>query len=69
MHVAVRAQKGSQTCDKDVVTAVCQTLRSTGITVPGCPANVTEVTVKKEQINVIVHCLNFVVTISWAKSM
>ena len=68
MHVAVCAQKGSQTCDKAVVTAACYALRSTGINVPqGCPAD--EVTVKKEQINVIVHCLNFVVTISWAKSM
>ena len=39
------ALKGSQTCDKAVVTAVCQTLRSTGMTVPpqGCPADVNEI--------------------------
>ena len=54
IHVAVCALKGSQTCDKAVVTAACHALRSTGITVPqGCP---TEVTIKKERINVIAHC-------------
>ena len=56
------AQKGSQTCDKKiVVTAACHALRSTGMNLPqGCPADVIEAIYK---INVIVHCLNFVVTI------
>ena len=47
---AVCTQKSSQGCDKKaVVTAACQALRSTGMTVPqGCPVDVTEV--KKEQI-------------------
>ena len=42
--IAVCAQKGSQTCDKAVVTSVCQTQRSTGMTVPqGCPVDVNEI--------------------------
>ena len=44
MHVAVCAQKGSQTCDKALATAACHALRSTGMTIPqGCPDEVIEV--------------------------